>query len=491
MARLNATLNDVAFLTDRYCPSHPSQGSFGGFISILLIFPLWMWFKSRKERERLAQAISMADQRRKQEADRIMRLADLAPEKLTRAERAAVEGKAAWRESVSTWRESVTTAERSIDSMIGARPSWQDRGSMSSNGAHASRESSKICFATTRPRYRRTSSSSPTPLSLGKPVQEITEERNNALQKLMGGAKPAPNRYASVPLNTSPISPPDSNKIDYLRRLTHPDLSETAPEGSGIEQPVSQGQPTSIPDPSRFKDIGDAQGPPGTYLDHLPPSRPPLRAPVPTTMYGFHLPYPQAGRAYTMISALANSASRGNGHVSIPMHDRHEPVDAKLTDAAIHHQVDQNLPTGSASTRRPLREVPGTSDQIPKGIGKATVQQRDLLPLLQTTVLGPRPRSQPVFRPRSYSNPSLSRRPAQVRRPSAEVASSPRLTNSPVSHERLKSSGSSLSLRPSLSSEGVGEFAKRGSQVGPAWHRERMQRLHESVRTGDLSRLPK
>lgn len=449
-----------------------STAAFGGFISVLLIFPLWMWLKSRKERELLAQAISMADERRKHEAERIMRLAEAAPEKLTRAERAAVEGKAAWRESVSTWRESVTTAERSVDSMVGARPSSQQRGSMSSGGGvRASRESSKVYFPTTRPRYNRASTSSPTPPSFEKPVQEITEERNHALEKLMGTTKSASNGYAPVPLSTSLISPPDSQQIRYLTKLTN--STESASSGAQKFYP-QQVRPSPVAGPSRSKEtdgVGRTQE--TIIVNHSPPSQSPITAPVPTTMYGFHLPRPQAGRAYTMAS-LANSATSHDASGLIPLNHQQVQVD---------HAAKQfkDIP-------QPLADIRTTDGYMPKG--KSTVY-RDPLPRLQTTVLGPRPRSQPVLRPRSNSTPSLSRRPAQVRRPSAEVTNSPQHVSTPASQERPKSGGSSLSGRPSLSSEEVGEFAKRSSQVGPSWHRERMKKLHGSVSADDLTELPK
>ncbi|KAJ9108720.1 hypothetical protein QFC21_000040 [Naganishia friedmannii] len=453
-----------------------------------------MWLKSRKERERLALAISMAEQRRKQEADRIMRLAEAAPEKLTRAERAAVEGKAAWRESVSTWRQSVTTAERDVDSMVGARPNGRESGSMASNGARISRESSKVYFTTTRPRYSRASTTSPTPASFEKPVQEITEERNNALEKLMGRAKPAANQYTAVPMSTSPVIPPDAKRIDYLARLAHSQIPASTPGSSDIRQPVSQVQPSSIVRPSRIADMGNTERVPETLVVHALPSVPPIHEPMPTTMYGFHLPHPQAGKAYTM-AALANPTTGSRGHAFVPMNDRHT-IDGHTaefrptTSNAATHQVPKNLSIGSMDISQPLGEVPTADAHRSNGRGRTTVH-RDLLPRPHTNVLGPRPRSQPVLRPRSLSNPSLTRRPAQLRRPSAEVTDSPRCTSSSGPRERPKSGGSSLSSRPSLSSEEVGEFAKRGSQVGPEWHRKRMEKLHESVSSDDLTGLPK
>ncbi|KAJ9104784.1 hypothetical protein QFC19_003925 [Naganishia cerealis] len=319
----------------------------------------------------------MAEQKRRQEADRVMRLVEAAPEKLTRAEKVAFEGKAAWKQSVESWRSGVSTAARSTEkgtrpSSNGSsskRPDWDNEVSTTASSLNASRESSKVYFSARRPRYNRNSSSSPSPPSLEKPSEAAMRDRSIALEKLAGAAKPELNQCAAVPASLTAMEPSSREQMEYFPRITSQKFLESTTSLKHAAISASQFQPLPPASVSRETNadiVHTIQKP----LVNQAAADAPAGAPIPTMMYGFHLPRPRAGRAYTMAASAANwNGTAGNLLTSGPRIDAHvqanniRPFKISTSDQALQH-VSQNSSTGPLNTRRSLPGTPLVSPML-------------------------------------------------------------------------------------------------------------------------------
>ncbi|GHJ85833.1 hypothetical protein NliqN6_2235 [Naganishia liquefaciens] len=254
--------------------------------------------------------------KRQEDALRIAQLAREEPEKLTRAERAAVEGKMAWRDSVARWEAAKNQGRDSVDSINSSARGPRDVSGLKWNNGSGSSLHHAGDMEMTVSLHRRI----PAPMentsidvtaAIRKPIFQVDLESSRSTQASRAQYRPA----EEIPLHD----------LDSTSGLTtsqgamdiHIDLGADGNPADNLQK-----QTIIIDD--------TAQSP-----DTVVPSS--TRSPMtqnltPTLSYGFHLPRPQAGQAYTMsskpeavgterlppegIESLQQDVS-GNGHMTI------------------------------------------------------------------------------------------------------------------------------------------------------------------------------
>jgi hypothetical protein len=195
-----------------------------------------------------------------------------------------------------------------------------------------------------------------------------------------------------------------------------------------------------------------------------PPAPAPQAAPLPTTMYGFHLPRPQAGRARTYsLTIAAEQAAQEQASLRSFMN---QPA----TDYFVaSHRASQSAVTSSHAERLAARRLKGRSSSA-SALDQFQQQHHKLNP-----PQSPLHSTSPVST--HSSRPSLS-------------GSETRVVNSGFIVTRPRSGSSSALETPrprsgSPSSSPVDPVLNRTS-VGPSWHQKRMQRM---VSSGSLDKL--
>ena len=105
----------------------------------MLVPVFFMFYKHQRSLARFDRNLASFQQNRDEQALRIAQLAREAPEDLTRAERAAVEGKIAWRKSVAMWQTSKKHGAGSVNSHGWPKPDCGEMPSPSrQNGSPSS-----------------------------------------------------------------------------------------------------------------------------------------------------------------------------------------------------------------------------------------------------------------------------------------------------------------------------------------------------------------
>lgn len=268
------------------------------------------------------------------------------------------------------------------------------------------------------------------------------------LQRLEGGGMSGASslRGSITPVNSRPVTP------EFVK------VSEPIP-------PAKRSQNSSISSSATMVD-------PRSIANSTPEPRPAPSAttagPLPTTMYGFHLPRPQAGRARTYsltIAAEQAAVEQGSSRDSTSAY----PQAADYFVAS--HRASQSAVTSSHVDRLAARRLKGRSSSA-SALDHFQQQQHKLNP----------PRS-----PVSSSSPVSS----HSSRPSF-TGSETRVVNSGFSVTRPRS-GSSSALNPTRPRSGSSSSlsspvdpALMRTSVGPSWHQKRMQRM---VSSGSLDKL--
>lgn len=393
---------------------------FGGFIFLMLVPVFAMYYKSRRIISAYNRNLATIQAQRRAEADRIMKLAQEAPEKLTRAERAAVEGKMAWKQSVA----SLQTVGRREGSVGSSGWSASGSGDVPSPSRGSTPGSSRD--------FRRD-------LEMGSPV---------SWPMTPSGSEPR----AMMPAATTPQPTPET--VQKVAR------------DSQLEQPKTQGNSRvelvalhdlarkHRLDPAAVKDIelllngnGHPQRPTtstdGNMQTGSPVSAarsasgiPEAKNTTPTTLYGFHLPRPQAVQAY-----ILNEMQERADLKRVPLEVTKSPVRQLPRDLT--------LSTSLQATGVPMQLAVHSPKSPTRAAGDVPV------PTVKPHVL------QPI------------RRSATIRR--ANSASDDR---SGKSFAIKRSKSGNITRLPSPSSE---DFPHpNGIEAGPKWHRERMKRWHSS-----------
>ncbi|KAI5454741.1 hypothetical protein NCC49_003627 [Naganishia albida] len=237
----------------------------------MLVPSFIMWYKSHRRAAALETALSVAQQTRREDALRVMRLAETAPEKLTRAQRAAIEGKIAWRESVSSWRSGSKTPSKSVASSLsgcsGMKLEHLSKGSTLSGGPRGG--DLEMALLRSGSRVNRESAGPSSSISVPASAQPIAQIRQNTYDSSIS-------KQSGLVLDfggpNAPTAPADAAQDStFIELAAKPSIT--------TDQPVLKTQ---------------------VNLQTDLPTRSPTSQTTPTKLYGFHLPRPQAGQAYAM-----------------------------------------------------------------------------------------------------------------------------------------------------------------------------------------------
>lgn len=369
-----------------------------------------MYYKHRCNNSRFNSNLATIQARRRDEAIRVLQLAQESPERLTRAERAAINGKIAWRKSVASWQ--VAKRDGSIDSS-----SWSAPGS----------------------------GEIPSPKRETASMNSLDSRRNLEL---------------AIP--TTPPLPPfrDDERAVDATTFTQCRKTETIP----LQNLASS---HGLAAAAGVKDMGTVLRGNENPATHLPSAAEPRRPSIvtsgtcqsqdaasyfperkkltPTMLYGFHLPRPQAGQAYSMTGTENAEDRLSSREATMPM--RQLPPGLEIESIASFE------PPTAAPTQFAVR-----SPSSPMGVSN-TVPVQTIMP----HILQP-----------------LKRRSAQTRRASS---SSIEASTSRPAAKRSKSGQGTWS--PSSSSDDL-QVLVNGAEIGPKWHRERMRRLHSGAIVHDL-----
>jgi hypothetical protein len=386
-----------------------------------------MYYRSRRIISAYNRNLATIQAQRRAEAHRIMQLAEESPEKLTRAERAAVEGKIAWRESVASWQAVRKEREGSVGS-----------GSWSASGSGEVPSPSRGSTSTSSQDLRRD-------LEMGSPMSWPMPPPGRGEEAVIPAAATLTPMPRTVPAGLSDLGLEQAelqcnSRVELIalhdlaskHRLDPAVLKdiELLLTGNGHPQ-----RPTTSID-------GNVQTASTATVTVAPLVSPATRKTTPTMLYGFHLPRPQAVQAYTLT-------------------EKH-----KLAD-------DKRLPPkDDNSSARQMPEDPTLSTFVP-----ATSSPKHLAvhsPSSPTRTSGDVP--VPTVKPHVLQP---LRRSATIRR-----ASSASIETSRTRPVVKRSKSGTIRLLPSPSSD---DFQHPdGDEAGPKWHRERMKKLHSSIDLSDL-----
>lgn len=398
----------------------------------MLVPTFILYYKSRQSASNLETAISVAQQKRREDALRIMQLAENAPEKLTRAEKAVVEGKIAWRESVSSWRGSRTqsgSVQSGWSEGSGIKLGHLSKASTSSSGLRVTPD---LEMAMPRPgsETHRDPSTLPVSTPVPGPAQPNTGKRQNAYDSLVGKRNP-------------PVHEPGLNGLTAAATRTTGGAnvsSHSRDHGSTSATADAAHRPTIMTDQQAL----DSHE--GVSQDNLP-TRSPNTQPTPTRLYGFHLPRPQAGQAY----AMQPDGEMQQGVAS------HGPTPPPLGSASTRPPPPplQSLETSSSEPIQLALRSPKRADASGNGVSRPAIVKHV---------------SAPLTRRSAHIRRSTSASPIAIGKPKISTGS-----------KRPRSRASSLS-----SARASRALQEDIAAVGPSWHRERMNKL--SVSAEDLQR---
>lgn len=389
----------------------------------MLVPSFILYYNSRRSAADLETALSVAQQKRREDALRIMRLAETAPEQLTRAEKAVVEGKIAWRESVSNWRTSRTRSGSPAGSWSessGIKLEHLSKASTSSSGLHVMPD---LEMARPRPGSEAYGHplTLPSSVSVPGPAHSNTQKRQNAYDSLVGQRYPAVRELGSSALTATVARTTGGANVS----------SHSENHGSTSATAAVADRPTIMTGHRVLEDQIE-----GRPQDHLP-NRSSITQPTPTKLYGFHLPRPQVGQAYAM-----------------------QPDGEKQHDVATPPQP------GSSSSRPPPLALQST------GVSSSEPLQLALRSPTRDA------NGNIVSRPPIVKHVSapLTRRSAHIRR---STSASPMAISQPetsTASKKPRSRANSLS-----SSRALRALQEDIAAVGPSWHRERMEKMSVSV----------
>lgn len=316
----------------------------------------------------------------------------------------------------------------------GGLPGHLSRGSTSSSSLGLKRDL-EMALPPPRPTLNRGSSSSLDSTKGVSPVQaQAAEKRQNAYDTLVGKQ----NRHIR-----DLTAPPDLG-----RQETPSCVPQT--HGPASVFGAHAERPTIVTDP-RVLESQHVEDPSKKTTSASPGTK----QPTPTMLYGFHLPRPQAGQAYSMVQNPERQQDIATGE-QMP----HFNVNAQETEKPSPRIEPQSSP---------VEPSPPTSVE-PVHLALISPSRND-------------GRANKVPRPAIVKHVSapLMRRSAHIRRSSSSSAIASGGSDKRGSTERRRSGRSSFSSSSS-SRNPQGDLAP----VGPSWHRERMKKLHRSVNLADL-----
>jgi hypothetical protein len=385
-----------------------------------------LYYNSRRSAADLETALSVAQQKRREDALRMMRLAETAPEQLTRAEKAVVEGKIAWRESVSNWRTSRTRSGSPAGSWSEGSGIKLEHLSKASTSSSGHRVMPDLEMAIPRPGSEAYGhpSTLPASVSVPGPAHSNTQKRQNAYDSLVGQRYPAVQELGSSALTATVARTTGGANVS----------SHSEDHGSTSTTTAAADRPTIVTDHRGFQDQIE-----GVPQDNLS-TRSPITQRTPTKLYGFHLPRPQAGQAY----AMQPDGEKQHGiakDVATPLPGRSSP---RPPPPPLHSlEVSSSEPVQLA-LRSPTRDANG------KVLSRPAIVKHV---------------SAPLTRRSAHIRRSTSASPMTISQPETSTVS-----------KKPRSRANSLS-----SSRALRALQEDIAAVGPSWHRERMNKMSVSV----------
>lgn len=256
----------------------------------MLVPVFFMFYKHQRSLARFNRNLAFIQAKRDEQALRIAQLAREAPEKLTRAERAAVEGKMAWRKSVARWQATKKHGEGSVYSNGWSTP---DSGEMPSPNRQNGSPSSIV-----HGRY----------LEMAVSIQRDLPP-SGELRRDVDAAAATESRFFHIGLGNSEQASKQQDEQATgipLQDLASKDGLGTSAGAVAMSidlgakvNPATSIRPVKIPQRPTIVTDGKSQSR-GTVATRDATCTSALQKPTSTTSYGFHLPHPQAGQAYTM-----------------------------------------------------------------------------------------------------------------------------------------------------------------------------------------------